>query len=119
MRLTFETPRLAMRPFEPGDARRIAYLAGEYDVAKMCSRVPHPYSVSMAERWLAGHDTERGDKRDFPFAVTHPRDGVIGSCGTVHPELREGCTPTAWHRATGWPSVTPRGSTGCWRSGAR
>jgi RimJ/RimL family protein N-acetyltransferase len=81
MRLTFETPRLAMRPFEADDARRIAYLAGEYDVAKMCGRVPHPYSVDMAEQWLRRHRAEREQGRDFPFAVTLERDGVIGSCG--------------------------------------
>ena len=40
MRLTFATRRLSMRPFEAADARRIAYLAGDYDVAKMCGRVP-------------------------------------------------------------------------------
>ena len=91
MRLTFETPRLAMRPFEAADARRIAYLAGEYDVAKMCSRVPHPYSVDMAEQWLARQRAERERHLDFPFAVTLARDGVIGSIGVVRTD-----TPDTW-----------------------
>ena len=55
MRLLIETPRLALRPFELSDARRIAYLAGDYQVAKMCGRVPSPYSVAHAEEWIAGH----------------------------------------------------------------
>jgi RimJ/RimL family protein N-acetyltransferase len=70
-----------MRPFEANDARRIAYLAGEYDVAKMCGRVPHPYSVQMAEQWMRRHEATREQRRDFPFAITLERDGVIGSCG--------------------------------------
>ena len=65
MRLTFKTPRLTMRPFEADDAPRIAYLAGEYDVAKMCGRVPHPYSVDMAEQWLLRHRAERQRKIEF------------------------------------------------------
>lgn len=86
MRLTFETQRLAMRPFETADARRIAYLAGDYDVAKMTSRIPHPYSVQMAEQWLTLHADSRERRRDFSFAITLPRDGVIGACGLSRPE---------------------------------
>jgi RimJ/RimL family protein N-acetyltransferase len=83
MQVAFETPRLAMRPFGLGDARRISYLAGEYDVAKMCGRVPHPYSVDMAEQWLGRLRVEGEQLLDFPFAITLQRDGVIGSCGVT------------------------------------
>jgi RimJ/RimL family protein N-acetyltransferase len=82
MRLHFETTRLSMRPFEAEDARRIAYLAGEYDVARMCGRVPHPYSLKQAEEWLATQDDKR-QRGDYSFAITLARDGLVGSCGVT------------------------------------
>ena len=83
MRLLIETPRLTLRPFEAADARRIAYLAGDYDVARMCGRVPSPYSLAHAEEWVASHDQLRQRGQEYPFAVTLERDGLIGSCGVT------------------------------------
>ena len=61
---TIRTTRLLLRPFEEADARRVAYLAGEYDVAKMCGRVPHPYTMASAYDFIditrAGRDERRG-----------------------------------------------------------
>jgi RimJ/RimL family protein N-acetyltransferase len=77
---TIQTTRLTLRPFEAADARRVAFLAGDYAVAKMCGRVPHPYSLKMAVDWIATH----ADKRkagDFPFAIELERDGLIGAIG--------------------------------------
>ena len=45
---TINTRRLTLRPYQQTDAARVAYLAGDYDVAKMCGRVPHPYSIAAA-----------------------------------------------------------------------
>lgn len=78
---TIETTRLALRPFRETDARRIAYLAGDYDVAKMCGRVPHPYPVAAAHTWLAKLDEQRDAGVEFPFAIEARIDGLIGACG--------------------------------------
>jgi [ribosomal protein S5]-alanine N-acetyltransferase len=78
---TIETERLTLRPFRDADARRIAYLAGDYDVAKMCGRVPHPYSLKMAIDWIATHPKKLEGGAEFPFAVELERDGLIGSIG--------------------------------------
>jgi RimJ/RimL family protein N-acetyltransferase len=78
---TIETRRLKLRCFRETDARRIAYLAGDYDVAKMCGRVPHPYSFRMAVDWLATHPEKRKSGAEFPFAIEIERDGLIGSIG--------------------------------------
>lgn len=80
MLLTIETPRLSLRPFTEADAGRLAYLAGEYDVARMCARVPHPYSMAAAHGWIATHEKDR-QASGFAFAVTAPIDGLVGSCG--------------------------------------
>lgn len=81
MRLTITTRRLSLRPFEEGDARRIAYLAGDYDVARMCGRVPHPYTMASAYDFIAMITRDREAGREYAFAVTAPIDGLIGACG--------------------------------------
>jgi RimJ/RimL family protein N-acetyltransferase len=85
MRLEIWTSRLHLRPFEVGDAARVAELAGDYDVAKMCSRVPHPYSAAEAAEKIARHPHLREASIGFIFAVTiaeGDRAGeLIGSCG--------------------------------------
>ncbi len=81
MQTKIRTKRLILRPFTEEDVRRIAYLAGEYDVAKMCGRVPHPYTIADAYDFL-GHTSQGWDSsREFSFAITAPIDGLIGSCG--------------------------------------
>jgi ribosomal-protein-alanine N-acetyltransferase len=84
MKLEIHTQRLHLRPFEIGDAQRVAELAGDYDVAKMCSRVPYPYSTADAAEKIARHPHLRENSIGYIFAVTLPRedaDELIGSCG--------------------------------------
>lgn len=81
MQITITTPRLSLRPFEETDARRIAYLAGDYDVAKMCGRVPHPYTMANAYDFIGWINQSGAEGKEFSFAVTAPGDGLIGSCG--------------------------------------
>lgn len=78
---TISTERLTLRPLQTRDAGRIAYLAGDYDVARMCGRVPHPYPVLSAEGWLELQAAARRKGDEFAFAITRPRDGLIGCCG--------------------------------------
>jgi ribosomal-protein-alanine N-acetyltransferase len=80
---TIKTKRLLLRPFEEADARRVAYLAGEYDVAKMCGRVPHPYTMAAAHDFFGAVEEGRKAGREYAFAVTAPIDGLIGSCGVL------------------------------------
>lgn len=83
MQLTIRTRRLTLRPFEEADARRVAYLAGDYDVAKMCGRVPHPYTMAAAYDFLSIMERGRATGAEYAFAVTAPIDGVIGACGVM------------------------------------
>jgi len=50
------TKRLILRELNDADARRIALLAGDIDVARMTARIPHPYSEFDAEEWIRGID---------------------------------------------------------------
>lgn len=83
MKLTIETQRLTLKPFEEADARRIAFLVGDYDVARMCGRVPHPYTMANAYDFIAmaGRGAESG--AEYAFAVHAPIDGLVGSCGVM------------------------------------
>lgn len=83
MALTIKTRRLKLRPFEEADARRIAYLAGDYDVAKMCGRVPHPYPMGAAYDFIDIMRKGRESGAEFCFAVIAPIDGLVGSAGVT------------------------------------
>jgi ribosomal-protein-alanine N-acetyltransferase len=80
---TIRTKRLLLRPFEEADARRVAYLAGAYDVAKMCGRVPHPYTMASAYDFIDMTRRRRESGAEHAFAVTAPIDGLVGSCGVM------------------------------------
>lgn len=85
MRLDIRTPRLRLRPFETSDAARVASLAGDYEVARMCSRAPYPYSAAEAGEKIARHASLRESGAGYIFAVALPHDDradeLIGSCG--------------------------------------
>lgn len=51
-----KTKRLTLRDLTHSDARRIALLAGDLDVARMTARIPHPYTEIEAEEWIKGID---------------------------------------------------------------
>ena len=44
--------RLTFRELRESDAERIAYLAGDWDIARMTARIPYPYSEPQAHEWL-------------------------------------------------------------------
>ena len=87
-----KTARLLLRPFEEADARRIAYLAGAYDVAKMCGRVPHPYTMASAYDFIDMTRAGRDSGAEHAFAVTAPIDGLVGSCGLMRVGGEESAT---------------------------
>jgi [ribosomal protein S5]-alanine N-acetyltransferase len=50
--VAIRTQRLLLRAPALGDARAIAELAGDYEVASMTGTIPHPYSEDMAVDWI-------------------------------------------------------------------
>jgi RimJ/RimL family protein N-acetyltransferase len=71
---TLETARLILRPLRAGDAARFLALAGEWDVARMTSDIPHPLAPEQARAWL-----DCGDS-DVRFAIEHG-GLMVGSAG--------------------------------------
>lgn len=73
------TERLVLRPYVPGDAARVAELAGDRDVAATTLRIPHPYDASMAAEWIAGLPAEYAAERAITWAITLGGADLIGS----------------------------------------
>jgi RimJ/RimL family protein N-acetyltransferase len=71
------TERLILRPLEPRDAPCVAALAGDWDVARMTARIPHPYTLIDADQWIGG--LARGE---FVRAIEHEGE-VVGVCGYI------------------------------------
>lgn len=69
------TKRLHLRALDRRDARRIAMLAGDWDVARMTGRIPHPYSVDLALQWI--DDLSDGER---VLGVVH-QNVLVGICG--------------------------------------
>lgn len=64
------TERLILRPFRLSDARSVAKLAGNYNVAKSTTSIPHPYPEALAAEWIATHAHEWSSKSRAIFAIT-------------------------------------------------
>jgi RimJ/RimL family protein N-acetyltransferase len=75
-----ETPRLKLRPTRRQDAGRIAELAGDFDVARMTVRIPHPYTDEQAQSFIL----RMGEPGRF--AIEHGDDGLVGVLGFHDPD---------------------------------
>jgi RimJ/RimL family protein N-acetyltransferase len=82
-----ETKRLALRAPHLEDAKTVATLANDRRIAENTARIPHPYKVSDAEKFIGGANKADGEG---VFLITL-RDGtIIGACGVVlHEEMPE------------------------------
>jgi RimJ/RimL family protein N-acetyltransferase len=96
MRETIHTARLTLRPFRGADAARVAELAGAWEVARMCARVPHPYAVADAEAWFATQPEARAAGRAFDYAVETAAEGLIGAVGVERRKAGEAPTLGYW-----------------------
>jgi RimJ/RimL family protein N-acetyltransferase len=78
------TARLRLREPTATDAKRLAELADDFDVARMTASMPHPYTPAHADAFLermAGRDRAR----EAVFAIEHRSDGLVGMLG-FHPK---------------------------------
>lgn len=72
-----ETERLVLRAPQHGDIKVITHLVNDRRVAENTARIPHPYGVDDAERFIAAVNRQDGEAT---FAII--RDGdLIGVCG--------------------------------------
>lgn len=84
-RPTLKTQRLTLRPFHLADAKRVQQLAGDPEIAKTTSNVPHPYKDGMAEDWISKHAEhfQRGFALTLAIENQHDLIGCISLIGDL------------------------------------
>lgn len=79
--VTIRTKRLALRPFQMGDAEAVHRLAGAKDVAAG-TFLPHPMDRQAAQDWIAQRLKDGAAGTSVTCAITLAESGeVIGSIG--------------------------------------
>jgi len=78
-----ETRRLVLRAPMDSDAERITRLAGDIDIARMTTSMPHPFHRQHADAFLA-RARALDPAREMVFAIELEDEGLIGVIG-FHP----------------------------------
>ena len=74
-----ETKRLTLRAPTLKDAKAVAVLANDRRIAENSARIPHPYKLADAEKFIAG-----ANKADGETVFLIVRNGTImGACGVA------------------------------------
>ena len=100
--LAIKTQRLTLRTYRLSDAPRLRALVDDYEIAKMCGSILHPYPDGEAERWIGLHGARRASGKGYPFAIE--LDGhLAGSIGIEEDadgEAELGCwfSPKHWNK---------------------
>ncbi len=77
---TIETRRLRLRPLAKADIGRIATYASDIDIARMTTRMPHPYGMADAEAFVH-RAQQQNPETDATFAIELEDEGLIGVTG--------------------------------------
>ena len=73
---------VVLRPFARGDAPRVAELCGDWEVARMTSLIPHPYSLEAAESFIDACRETHASGPACTYAITRAEDGIlVGAIG--------------------------------------
>jgi RimJ/RimL family protein N-acetyltransferase len=83
---SLQTERLALRPPVAADATPMQALCANWNVVRMTSRMPHPYTLDDARTWLAAREARWADRTEYTFAVT--QDGAFA--GVIGIDLKNG-----------------------------
>ena len=85
MTIRLETDRLVLRPFAAADAAAVQAICSRWKVARMTTRIAHPYPEGAAAAWIASHAAARDAGAEYIFAITLQADGAqaaaIGASG--------------------------------------
>jgi RimJ/RimL family protein N-acetyltransferase len=79
-RTEVRTDRLTLRPPMAGDVAAITKLAGDYTIASMTTRMPHPYAEADARLFVTLVARQDG-ARERTFAIERQGEGLIGAIG--------------------------------------
>jgi RimJ/RimL family protein N-acetyltransferase len=85
-----ETARLILRPMRETDVVRLAEAIDDIDIARMTSRIPHPYSLSAAEAFYASQREALDERLDHTLQIETRSGELIGAVGA---DRRDGPFP--------------------------
>jgi RimJ/RimL family protein N-acetyltransferase len=91
-----ETERLVLRAPRLGDAKTVAALANDRQIAENTARIPHPYRLADAKDWIASANKNADEQH---YVITLANGALIGACGL---EAREGPSIGYWLGQTYW-----------------
>ena len=87
MTIRIETRRLLLRPFAAADAAAVEGYVGRWEIARMTTRIAHPYPQGAAAEWIASHAAAREEGSEYTFAITlQGQDQPIGAISLRHSE---------------------------------
>src|SRR3546814_19917543 len=110
--------RLRLRPFEAADAAAVEDCVGRWEIARMTTRIAHPYPKGAAATWIAGPAAARAQGSEHSFAITlQAQDQPIGAIRLRHrehghPELGSWLAPTPLPPALAPQAATAPGALG-------
>ena len=97
-----ETKRLALRAARLEDAKAVAALANDRRIAENTARIPYPYKVADAEKFIRGANKNG----EAAFLITLRDKTIIGACGIMFhhdetPELGYWLGVSYWNKGYG------------------
>jgi RimJ/RimL family protein N-acetyltransferase len=93
-----ETERLVLRAPRPEDAKAVAALVNDRRIAENTARIPHPYRLEDAEKFIATANREDGES---VLLITLHDGTVIGACGLM-PQERQSPELGYWLGVAYW-----------------
>lgn len=81
--MEIRTKRLILRKPKKSDWKDIVEGAGEYDIARMTTSIPHPYKKKDALKWINKSIKEWGDK-GCPFLIELRTEKKVIGCMDIH-----------------------------------
>jgi RimJ/RimL family protein N-acetyltransferase len=76
-----ETRRLILRPLTKADLPDLVAGVGNFNVARMTARIPHPYTMADAEAFLAVCETPAAATLRLVMALADAPQRVVGAIG--------------------------------------
>gem|GEM_PF-69328 len=84
-----KSQRLSLRPFRPSDAPLVAQMASDYDLYRTTLNLPHPYTLSDAQVWIALHEKHLHEKGFYTWAIEVTDTGTLVGCLSIGQNLTQ------------------------------
>ena len=83
MSVRLETEHLILRPFAAEDAETVQGYVSLWEIARMTTRIAHPYPEGAAAAWIASHQGLRdaGQEHVFCLALKEAPGQAVGAAG--------------------------------------